>query len=500
MKLPFKSSRWWLLFFSGTLYPLGMAPFNFWPAVIISLGFFFYQLNPTKSAKETFLISLCFGFGIFITGTNWVYVSIHEYGFIPMPFAFLATVLFCLFISILFSIPFVLLRFMPDKTSTYLIGLPSLLVLSEYFRLFAFSGFPWLFAGYSHTNTVLSGWATVGGVLIVSYICGFLASFLSQIFREKENLKPILKLNLLIIVIISGGYVLQNIEWSKSTNEEIKLALIQPNINQAEKWSGEKRKEILKQLKTQTLPYLNNDLIIWPEAALPSIPQNLPQFLEEIKDLSTTYKSKLVSGAITYEQGTEEFFNSIIDLSSTSFQYDKSKLVPFGEYVPFERLLRGIIKFFDLPMSSISKGDAGDTLLPIKNSYISANICYEVVYPDFIARNSSGANLILTLSNDAWFGTSIGPKQHMQMAQMRAIENSKPVIRVTNNGITGVIDHKGNFVKTLPQFVQSELELSVTGRSGETFYNRFRSSLVLFLVVMTCIILITRKNLLRSTK
>ena len=155
MKLPFKSSRWWLLFFSGALYPLGMAPFNFWPAVIISLGFYFYQLNPTKSAKETFLISLCFGFGIFITGTSWVYVSIHEYGFIPMPFAFLATVLFCLFISILFSIPFVLLRFMPDKTSTYLIGLPSLLVLSEYFRLFAFSGFPWLFAGYSHTNTCL---------------------------------------------------------------------------------------------------------------------------------------------------------------------------------------------------------------------------------------------------------------------------------------------------------------------------------------------------------
>ena len=168
--------------------------------------------------------------------------------------------------------------------------------------------------------------------------------------------------------------------------------------------------------------------------------------------------------------------------------------------MPFEQLLRGIIKFFDLPMSSISKGNARNTLLPIKSSYISANICYEVVYPDFIARNSSGANLILTLSNDAWFGTSIGPKQHMQMAQMRAIENSKPVIRVTNNGITGVIDHKGKFVKTLHQFVQSELELSVTGRSGETFYNRVRSSLVLFLVVMTCIILITRKNLLRSTK
>ena len=159
--------------------------------------------------------------------------------------------------------------------------------------------------------------------------------------------------------------------------------------------------------------------------------------------------------------------------------------------MPFERLLRGIIKFFDLPMSSISKGDAGNTLLPIKSSYISANICYEVVYPDFIARNSSCKSNSY-LSNDAWFGASIGPKQHMQMAQMRAIENSKPVIRVTNNGITGVIDHKG-FVKTLPQFVESELELSITGRSGETFYNRVRSSLVLFLVVMTCIILITRK-------
>ena len=122
------------------------------------------------------------------------------------------------------------------------------------------------------------------------------------------------------------------------------------------------------------------------------------------------------------------------------------------------------------------------------------------IFSSEIDSNIINSDIIVHLTNDAWFGASIGPKQHMQMAQMRAIENSKPVIRVTNNGITGVIDHKGKFVKTLPQFVQSELELSVTGRSGETFYNRVRSSLVLFLVVMTCIILITRKNLLRSTK
>ena len=182
--------------------------------------------------------------------------------------------------------------------------------------------------------------------------------------------------------------------------------------------------------------------------------------------------------------------------------YDKKHLVPFGEYIPFINFLDVFVETGtdNNGITGFSIGQKPNEITFDHFTTIAIFICYESIFSNELDKNITKSDLIIHLTNDAWFGASIGPKQHIQMAQMRAIENSKPVIRVTNNGITGVIDHKGNFVKTLPQFVQSELELRVTGRSGETFYNRVRSSLVLFLIVMTCIILITRKNLSRSTK
>lgn len=489
--------RWLTLLISGAIYPLGMAPFNFWPTVIISLIVLFLSLKTTLSPKQNFTKSLVFGFGIFISGASWIYVSIHEYGFLPAPIAAFATVLFCLFISMLFASTFILVSFMPNKQASYLFGLPSIFILSECFRSWAFTGFPWLYAGYSHTDTWLNGWAPVGGVLLLSYLLALISSFFAQILRERQNKS--LKVNFLFLVLFIslGGFFLQQVNWSSSNGEMMDVVIIQPNINQNDKWAIDKRIKILQQLKDQTVPHLGKDLIIWPEAALPNIPQNLSSFLEQMATSLELNQTVLLAGAITYDTKTGEYFNSIINIENIASKYDKSHLVPFGEYVPLEKFLRGLIKFFDLPMSSISSRKDNKLFFNVKNNKISPNICYEVVYPSSVARNSLGSNILLTVSNDAWFGKSIGPKQHMQMAQMRAIENSKPLLRATNNGISGLVSHKGEIVDMAPQFTRSELGVSVSGHVGETPFSRLQSIPIFVISIITCVTLFWQKLSLR---
>ena len=247
--------HWLTILISGALYPLGMAPFNFWPAVLISLTVLFTSLKTTHSAKQNFTKSLVFGFGIFISGASWIYVSIHEYGFLAAPIAAFATVLFCLFMSILFASTFLLFSFMPNKQASYLFGLPSIFILSECFRSWAFTGFPWLYAGYSHTDTWLNGWAPVGGVVLLSYLLALISSFSAQIWRERQNKSLKVNFLLLVLLISLGGFFLQQVKWSSSNGEMIDVVIIQPNINQNDKWSSDKRTQILKQLKDQTVPY-----------------------------------------------------------------------------------------------------------------------------------------------------------------------------------------------------------------------------------------------------
>ena len=206
----------------------------------------------------------------------------------------------------------------------------------------------------------------------------------------------------------------------------------------------------------------------------------------------------MLTGVITYDSNTGEYFNSVISIEDMTSKYDKFHLVPFGEYVPLENFLRGLIKFFDLPMSSISSGKDKKLFFNVSKNKISPNICYEVVYANSVARNSRGANIILTVSNDAWFGKSIGPKQHMQMARMRAIENSKPLLRATNNGISGLVSHKGVLTNMVPQFTRSELVVSVAGQVGETPFSRLQSTPIFIISIITCVILLWQKLKLRS--
>lgn len=493
-----------LLFASGALLPLSLAPFDFWPIAIPCIALLFYKLQH-QTIKQALVKASVFGFAMFFSGVSWVYVSIHEHGFIPAPLALLATTLFCLFLALLFALPFVLSALIPQRENSWLLGLPAIWVLSEWFRSWIFTGFPWLYVGYMHTDTWLSGWAPVGGVMWLSFITALAAATLGQLgqslFADKTSGKkrPIqigTKIScLLLMALIISGYLLQSYSWTQKTTGELSVVLIQPNTDQNKKWSPVERQNILEQLQTQTQPYWGADLIVWPEAAVPAIPQRVNSFLLDLHNSAKVNQTALLTGIPTQEQSTGNYYNSVLAIGAAKGQYDKTRLVPFGEYVPLEGLLRGLIRFFNLPMSSFSLGAKDQSLLTIAGEPVATAICYEIVYPDLVARSSREATLLLTVSNDAWFGDSFAPQQHMQMARMRAIENAKPMVRGTSNGLTAIVGHRGKIEQQLEQFTVGELSGTIKPRAGQTFFAQAGSWPVVILALLMCAGLITIRQL-----
>ena len=483
------------LLFAGALLPLALAPFSFWPIAIISMAILFSNLYE-QSAKNAFKRSLIFGLGMFGTGVSWVFVSMYVFGDISALLALIGTFLFCLFNAIFFALPFMLCSLISKRRFLALVVLPALWVISEWIRSWLFTGFPWLYAGYSHTDTWLSGWAPVGGVLLLSFFTALAAAALAQIRLYKDLASTLATLSLVTVMFL-GGLALQKIDWTESVETPVSVALIQPNVDQSDKWSITMRSQILHNLVVQTEPLWGTDIIIWPEGAIPVLYTQISDFLDDIHQRALASKTTLITGLPSNQKPEGPYYNSMLALGASHGIYNKTRLVPFGEYVPLEKLIRGLNNFFDLPMSSFSLGSKNQPLLTAAGQNISTAICYEIAYPDLVAKNSRNSNILLTVSNDAWFGDSIAPSQHMQMARMRAIENAKPVMRGTNNGITAFIDYRGTVIKQLSQFSPGVLTATVTPYTGVTPFSKFGSwPVVIFslLVLSVFVLMRLRRN------
>jgi apolipoprotein N-acyltransferase len=466
------------LLLAGALMPLSLAPFLLWPIAIVCMMVLFAGLQ-NQSPLQALLRAAVFGFGLFAAGVSWVYVSMYNFGGVSMLFAAGGTALFCLLLAILFALPFTFSALIPQRPLFWLLGWPALWVVSEWFRSWIFTGFPWLYAGYSHTDTWLNGWAPIGGVLLLSYFTALTAAVSMQVVQRRLCPATIFS-SLLVITVFVSGLTLQKKNWTEPTSEQLSVALIQPNIEQQDKWSPANRSKILKKLLKLTEDHWGADIIIWPEGALPALYTQIEQYLGDVDGLAKSYKSALITGLPTNSNPLGPYYNSMLVLGDGQGKYDKTRLVPFGEYVPFESLIRGLNGFFDLPMSSFSLGSKNQPPLTAKGQNIATAICYEIAYPDLVVKNARNTSIILTTSNDAWFGASIAPHQHMQMARMRAIENGKPLMRGTNNGITALVDHRGAIFGKLEQFSDGVLTGRISLRTGETPFSRFASWPVVF--------------------
>ena len=319
------------------------------------------------------------------------------------------------------------------------------------------TGFPWLLLGYAFLETPLSGFAPVGGVLLVSLAAAIVAVALALIapllcrgpllrrglLLSAAFRRPAAVLLLLVLLPWLIGLGLGQVPWTTAEQART-VALVQGNVAQTVKWQPETRIPIIERYLDLTEPHWGVDLILWPEAALTVFAHEAPELLERLDERGRRSGSGLILGipGLEVRPGEEVVFhNTTIGLGTASGRYVKRRLVPFGEYVPFENLLRGLIGFFDLPMSHAEAGDWHQPLLSIQGRPAVMSICYEVVYPELMRAD---ADVLLTVSNDTWFGDSIGPRQHLQMARMRALENGRWLLRSTNDGITAIVDPAGH--------------------------------------------------------
>jgi apolipoprotein N-acyltransferase len=274
-----------------------------------------------------------------------------------------------------------------------------------------------------------------------------------------------------------AGFALKGHAWTSPSGAPLSVAAIQGNVAQSMKWDPAELNAQLALYRDLSFRSKPVDLLIWPETAVPVLKESAEGYLSMMGNFAAERKSALITGVPIREMVRHEkrFFNGITVVGEGDGTYLKQKLVPFGEYVPLQDVLRGLIAFFDLPMSDFARGPADQALLQAKGYQIAPFICYEVVYPDFAAGLSARSDLLLTISNDTWFGTSIGPLQHLQMAQMRALEAGRWMIRATNNGVTGLINPFGQITEQIPQFEQGVLYGEVVPMHNLTPYLQYRS-------------------------
>jgi len=494
-----------LAFICGAVVVFSLAPFNLWLFGILACGLL-AQCLKGLSAKRAWLRSFLFGMGMYGSGISWVYISIHDFGYTSPLLAVIMTTAFVTFIASLFSIPFYFYqRFFAHNRTGFLLGFPAIWVLGEWIRSWLLTGFPWLYLGYAHIDTWLAGWAPVLGVYGLSFIAAFsgvviiaLLQELGQRVRRNKSNAPTLTRALwyalsAATLLWCSGLALHQVEWTQHSEEDrLSVSIVQPNIPLQLKWNPLYRPTIMSQLRDLSEDHWHSDILVWPEASIPLMYHDASDFIEEMEQRAAEHNTALISGILYDDLEQEKYYNAIMGMGAADNIYFKQRLVPFGEYVPLEKYLRGLIAFFDLPNSIIHAGPSQQEGLRTQRYTIAPYICYEVVYPDLVAKNLGDAQLLVTISNDAWFGESIGPLQHFQMAQMRALENSRFLIRGTNTGLSGIVSHKGEVLFTSEQFEAQTLSGYVYLTHGFTPFSRTGS--VPIIVICLLIIALSRRR------
>lgn len=460
---------------SGTIFPLGLAPFFWWPVQLLSIAGLALTLPSANSARQAFTIGWCYSFGQFTTGVSWIYVSIHSFGGTPIWLAIPMVGIFTAFLGLLPAVWFALRQYLTGNTLAWL-TLPAFWLLHEWFRSWFLTGFPWLFAGEGHVDTWLSGWAPIIGSYGISFIVVLTVTMTLEALRQRQPLF------LLVLMLWPIGLALQHTQWTKIEGN-MSVAAVQGNVNQNDKWSRQEILPTIEKYQNASEPLLGIDLILWPETAitlfLDQYRPHMKRFGDEAKDKGSTIITGIPYRYTSATPLAGEFHNSVVAFGVGSGIYHKQRLVPFGEYVPLEKLIRGWIPFFDLEMSSFLEGqpDQPPLLVPIignggneELALIAPFICYEIAYADLVAHNAKEADLLVTVSNDAWFGDSLGPKQHMALVRMRALETQRYILRSTNTGITALVDERGHFVERIAVNAEGVLTGMAQRRSGITPY------------------------------
>jgi apolipoprotein N-acyltransferase len=511
---PLSIARLVMAFIAGASTALSFAPYEMWAIFPLALSFALWQSH-TLTAKQSLYYWLSFGFGCFAIGISWVHVSIDTFGGMPIAVSITLMALLALYLAIYPAICGYLLSKLSRTAKhtlnpylTYLGLFPALWVLTEWLRGWVLTGFPWIWAGYSQTLGPLSEFASFIGALGLSFVVALVAG--SLLLLSQKRIIPIL---LILPTLALLAWVAPQLNPISTSGKSVKVALVQGNIAQSMKWEPDALWPTMLKYMDLTRSQFDDassvDIIIWPEAAIPAPEAMVEDFLINANQVANINNTAIITGIISHQQ--KDFYNSLIVLGNHhlkqqqsadyvidgSNEYKKHHLLPIGEFVPLGDLLRPIAPFFNLPMSSFQRGGYTQANLTALGYHIAPAICYEIVFPEQVrASVTDETDMLLTVSNDAWFGASNGPLQHMEIAQMRAIEMGKPLLRATNNGITAVVDPHGRITDAIPQFETGVLVTNVALYQGETWFRKIGQFPLL--ILCSLLLLLGVRNYLRK--
>ena len=466
---------------SGAAGVLAFSPFDLWGFAYLSLfGLIFIAKTPKKSTAlwATFLWALTF----FSIGVSWLHVSINQFGGSPLWLSYILVVLLSAYLS-LYPVLFTwLVRRFQVKS---LVMFPVVWTFTEFLRGWVFTGFPWLQFGYTQIDSPFAGIAPIFGVegltFFVMWVSAVVFYTVLALWQTPKKINVAIA-NLVILLLVGGlsAYSSNKIYTKDVPDKALNITLVQGNIEQSLKWDPDYLQRTLEIYQKLIVRHLGeSDVIILPEGALPTAENNLQPFLQPLQQAAAEMGTEVIIGTVYHDESIGKLFNSIVVFGNAqkpyqadnAIRYNKHHLVPFGEYVPLENLLRPLGSVFNLPMSAFQSGEENQPPLLAKNRAFTSAICYEIILGSQLQKNlRPETDFILTISNDAWFGDSIGPWQHLQMARMRALELGKPVVRATNTGITVFINAQGEIIAQAPQFTETTLTHKIAPTEGKTPY------------------------------
>ena len=465
------------LFILGALMAVAAElPYGGWIQIPL-LSIVWWRLSPLKdcSIKQYFFFSLIFGIGYFIVGLWWLYISLHDIGGMNALLSCVAVFLLSAYVSLYFSIACLSIRIFKSSSISGLF-LAASWAVSEYLRGEIFTGFPWMGFAEAQVNGPFATVAPYFGGLA----CTFLAVYASwQIFQLNKHPRYCISTLVLVCLITIGSSF-----WSftKPIGEPLKIELVQGNFPQSMFTNSE---GVLKQIHfySNAMTQSRAELVISPETAFAWPTNNLPAgLIENLQSLSNKTQINLLFGVIgrhTNPDNGREFSNRALGLSPAqdAYQYDKNHLVPFGEFIPPG--FRWFVNAFSVPLSDFARGgDAQDNFIIRRQKqdplYAAITICYEDVFGGELAsrirNNTQPTNLLINLTNLAWFGKSQAPTQQLRLSQLRSLETGLPALRATNTGITAVLGPDGKVLAALPEFSQASLSTEVQAYEGKTPY------------------------------
>ncbi len=520
--LQFFKSKYFAAICAGVLCNLAFAPLHFFPAAIISVSIFYFLCEKSQSRKESFWLGWCYGFGYFVAGIYWISISLlvdaQSFAWlIPFALILIPSVLALYFAALAVSFYFVVLKFSFTKNYEKFLIFAIFWIVYEILRAFLFTGFPWNLLGYVWMfNDASIQAASIFGVWGLSFFAALISLLPTLFFTRKpfHNLKMTSKGDKIFVVILFltllASLIFGHLRIDDAkiiSNKNLKLRLVQGNIKQEMKWDArEKYLNLMKHIEmTNSRDTSDIAAVIWSET---SVPYAIDPMSEIIDKLELAVPNRVGGGGILVTGGLrlkmsdddniENVWNSVFTFGNKGIiaSYDKHHLVPFGEYVPLQKYLPFVQKITNGAIG-FSQGLGPKT---IHGELISIGplLCYEVIFPDKIIDKNDRPELLVNLTNDAWFGNSSGPYQHFDMARMRAVEYGIPLARVANTGITAFFDSFGRVVNKINLNQEGVIDVDLVKNLEPTIYSRYCFGPLILLISFLLIFLTHRKNVIRQ--